>query len=153
MAFFTSKLDFAFPLFTDECAALCGGTGSGIGDCNKGEQPSNNQHGALGLLAVSKGIAMFCLVDVIADGGDDKVGAVGGNHGSLSEARSGIVLLHLRVDAQNGDENAKGEVEGYKELIEGASRASKESIKNAGKGDGEDIHRRRRPKQQPLPQH
>jgi hypothetical protein len=56
------------------------------------------------------------------------------------------------MDTHNGDDKAKGEVEGYKELIEGASGTSKERIEETSESYRERIHQCRRSNEDPLPE-
>jgi len=55
------------------------------------------------------------------------------------------------VYAHDGDDDAEGKVEGYKELIESASRTSEERVEETSKSYCERIHYCRGPDEDPLP--
>lgn len=76
---------------------------------------------------------------VVPNGRSNEVSAIGCNHAGLGETRARVRILDRRVDANEGDEDAKREVEGDEELVKCASSASKEDVEQDSQDDGNNI--------------
>ena len=146
------QLDTAFSPLSDKCPALGGSTSCRICDSQESEDPTENKNGFLSLLSVPQRIALFCLMHVVAQSRYGEICAISCHHGRLCQTRAWVALLHSRMDTHNSNDNAKGEVEGYKELIEGASGTSEKRVEETGESYCERIHQCRRSNEDPLPE-
>jgi hypothetical protein len=106
---------------------------------------------SLWLRAPANFVSGLHVVCVVAHYGHDQVRAVECNHTRLCQSRAWVSLLYSWMYVEDGNNDAKDEIEYNEELVEGARLAREEPIHEPRERDGECIHARSGSDEDPLP--
>lgn len=141
-------------LLADQSATLCCRPTSRVRDgeeCEDGTKHDRRRartlHRTPVLLQRVAGIVL-----VVAYRRRDEVCAVDCDHARLREPGARVVLLHCRVDARDGDDDAQREVHRDEEAVECAAGAGEEPVQQSRKCDARGVHGRGGADENPLPE-